>query len=241
MPHIQNRLIQLKSHFDNGKIPTLEIHEVHPEVDLSSRENYLYFTFPVSINFQRASPKMWESALKTYNDPETNYLFFPEKLLDVDPEKAKEDLFKHRLSLQKNKHFEIWWKLSKTFKEHFNSDPRVLINSSNSDVALIRKLIQIDRKKDFPYLSGTKMANYWLFILSKYTDIKLKNIEQISIIPDTHVMQASLNLGLINSLDERRENVEQLWYQALKETGISPVEMHPILWNWSRNNFKPEV
>ena len=41
--------------------------------------------------------------------------------------------------------------------------------------------------KEFPYISGPKMANYWLYILSQYTDAKFANMHEISIIPDTHV------------------------------------------------------
>ena len=73
------RLLEL---FEAGQIPTLAQHEVHPGVPTGSRENYLYFTLPVCINFQRNSPAMWAAALKTWEDPTTRYVFFPEKLDD---------------------------------------------------------------------------------------------------------------------------------------------------------------
>ena len=101
------RVRGLLEQFQAGKILTLAQHEVHPEVPLGSRENYLYFTLPCCINFQRSSPAMWQSALKTYEDPETNYVFYPEKVVAVDPEKVQVDLFKHRLSVQPNKHAHI--------------------------------------------------------------------------------------------------------------------------------------
>ena len=93
----------LLQYFQDGHIPTLAQHEVHPNLDRSSRDNYLYFTLPVCINFQRNSPAMWQSALATFDDPQTNYLFYPEKLATTDIERVRADLLKHRLALQPNK------------------------------------------------------------------------------------------------------------------------------------------
>jgi hypothetical protein len=35
--------------------------------------------------------------------------------------------------------------------------------------------------------------------------------------------------------------VAAVWKNLLAGGSVSPVEMHPVLWNWSRNNFNPEV
>jgi hypothetical protein len=43
----------LLSYYEQGLIPTLSQHEVHPDVPIGSRDCYLYFTLPVCINFQR--------------------------------------------------------------------------------------------------------------------------------------------------------------------------------------------
>lgn len=65
-------------------------------------------------------------------------------------------------------------------------------------------------------------------------------MEAISIIPDTHIMQSSIKLGLV---DEKasRESVAQIWANLLNGSGIRPVDMHSVLGNWSRNNFLPDV
>ncbi len=75
------RVRKLKQLYDAGQIPQLHKHEVNPGLAQESRENYLYFTLPVCLNFQRSSPAMWQAALATWNDPETNYLYFPEKVV----------------------------------------------------------------------------------------------------------------------------------------------------------------
>lgn len=237
---ILRRVIKLHDLFQSGAIPTLAQHEVHPEYDKSSRENYLYFTLPPSINFQRSSPAMWASALKTAQDPETSYLFLPEQVVQRTREEVQRDLLKHKLALQRNKHTDIWITLSTSLYEPFGGDPRKLFEAANWDVVKIQQLIQKEKRRDFPYISGPKMANYWLYILTQYTDAKFSNMQEISIIPDTHVLQCTVQLGLAKSV--RAPLVAaKLWKQLLEGSPIAPVQMHPVLWNWSRNNFKPEV
>ena len=183
---------------------------------------------------------MWISALETWHDKETNYLFFPEKVAEAPREKVQKDLTKHKLALQKNRHTDIWMAIGKALRDLFDSDPRRLLGDSGWDVVRIHQVIQEDKKKSFPYLSGPKMANYWLYILSCYTDARFTNMQEISIIPDTHVLQCTVRLGLCGSLPNPLM-AAKLWKELLDGSGLAPVQMHPVLWNWSRNNFKPEV
>lgn len=240
MEAILDRVRALVRHYQDGTIPTLAEHEVHPELPLGSRENYLYFTLPVCINFQRNSPAMWKSALATWNDPGTNYLFFPELTAAVPREKVQADLLRHKLGLQPNKHTDIWLAISSSLHANFADDPRNIIKEAENDAGKLIQLLQIERRKDFPYLSGPKLSNYWPYILSQYTDAQFKNMHEISIIPDTHVIQSSIVLGLVPDTAGVPQ-VEAAWRDLLKDSGISPVTVHPVLWNWSRNRFRPEV
>jgi hypothetical protein len=236
---ILNRVENLRKAFKENKIVKTHQHEVNPGLKKSDPLNYIYFTLPPSLNFQRNSPAMWAAALKTFNDPQTNYLFYPDKVVKTQREKVQRDLLKHKLSLQKNKHTDIWIKLSQTLNKDFNNDVREILKKGNMDVKEILELVRITKKKDFPYLSGAKMSNYWLYILNSYTDVKLKNMKYISIIPDTHVQQASIVLGITNGKDGPEE-VANKWFELLEGTDILPIELHPVLWNWSRAKFKPE-
>ena len=179
---------------------------------------------------------MWVGALETFEDPKTNYLFYPERVIKVKRAKVKRDLLKHRLGLQPNKHTDIWIAISRALSRFFTSDPRKLLAQNSWDVVKIQKVLQVDKKKHFPYLSGPKMANYWLYILSHYTDAKFVNSQEISIIPDTHVLQATVKLGLTKDIPS-----PLIGKELLAGSGLTPIELHPVLWNWSRNNFKPEV
>lgn len=233
-------IVALHKEFLAGNIPGPSQHEVHPNLPISSRENYLYFTLPCALNFQRNSPNLWRSALETYNDPQTNYLFFPEKVVQRTEDEVRMDMVKHKLALQPNKHTNIWYRLSKTLAQNYNSDPRVFLDEHRFDVLRIISTIQITRKNQFPYLSGIKLSNYWLFILSHFTDVDFTNKHEISIIPDTHVIKSSIRLGVVKE-DSTSKDVEAAWRPILKELDISPIEMHSALWRWSRNEFNPTI
>ncbi len=226
--------------YDQHLIPTLAQHEVHPNVHLNSRENYLYFTLPVCINFQRNSPAMWASALKTYEDETTRYVFFPEKLGDAPLKQVRDDLGKYRLALQPNKHTLIWTTIAQTLHDFYEDDPRRIIAEAHHDAGQLIQLLQVTHRKRFPYLSGPKLSNYWPFILSRYTDVEFTNPQEISIIPDTHVIQSSVQLGLVPT-GASPLVVEAAWEKLLTGSGINPSQVHPVLWNWSRNKFQPEV
>lgn len=226
--------------YEQGLIPALEKHEVNPELSKGSRENYLYFTLPVCINFQRSSPAMWAAALATWKDEATRYVFLPEKLAKTSMEQIRADLIKHKLALQPNKHVLIWTTIATTLHTHYQDDPREIVKEADGDAGTLINLLQKTHRKRFPYLSGPKLSNYWPFILSLYTDVAFTNPQEISIIPDTHVLQSSAKLG-IAPIGATSLQVELAWKELLKDSGINPSRVHPMLWHWSRNKFQPEL
>jgi len=183
---------------------------------------------------------MWAAALATFNDPETRYVYFPELLAKTPIEKIRTDLVKHKLALQPNKHVLIWTTIAKTLHDFYGDDPRRIITQAGSDAGELIEILQKRHKAKFPYLSGPKLSNYWPFILSRYTNVEFKNSHLISIIPDTHVIQSSVKLDLV-AANATSTQVELVWKDLLENTNILPTTMHPVLWNWSRNKFLPEV
>lgn len=216
----------------------------NPNLEKNSKENFIYFTLPMALNYQRNSYTLWESAYKTWNDKQTNNVFYPEKVINQNFETLQNNLTKYKLALQKNKQTEIWLKLCTTITQQFNGDIRNLFYNCNNDIILIKDYI-IQHKKDFPYLSGTKILNYWLYVISQYTNINLKNKQSISVAPDTHIIQASFKLGVITKSDLLKSNVREIvslkWEELLQGTGIYPIDIHTPFWLWSRNKFIVEV
>lgn len=154
--------------------------------------------------------------------------------------KIQKDLGKHKLALQRNKHTDIWISISETLNKHYSNNPFNILKADNFDVVKILETVQNKKKRLFPYLGGIKLSNYWLFILSRFTEVKFPNTHEISIIPDTHVIKSSVKLGLVYP-NAKPKDVENAWKKVLKNSHIAPTQMHSVLWHWSRAVFHPKV
>jgi len=214
----------------------------NPRLEKTSKENYLYFTLPMALNYQRNSYTLWENANKTYQDKETHFVFEPQEVLKRPLEEVQMALTKYKVALQKNKQTEIWITLCQTIEDLFDGDIRKLFIELENDVDKIRNFIQKEKKKRFPYLSGTKICNYWLYVIWQYTKQEYKNIENLTVAPDTHVVKATHRLGLITEKELTSSNVQEIvinrWNELLKGTKYKPIDIHTPLWLWSRNGFK---
>ena len=112
----------------------------------------------------------------------------------------------------------------------------------NFDVNKIRNYMQIDHKKDFPYLSGNKLCNYWMYVIYQYTNINYINREALTIAPDIHVLRSSVKLEIITQKEFESSNAQILcinnWNEILKGTKFAPIDIHTPLWLWGRSGFK---
>jgi hypothetical protein len=211
--------------------------------NLDTESKLVYFSLPMSLNYQRDSYKLWESALKTWNDKETRDVFDVFAVSKMSDKNLRKKLLKYKLALQPNKHINSWKVISNTILREWG-DFSGFIESSEGDFLSLKNLVTIKHKKGFPYLSGPKIFNYWSFILGAYAGVKMKNREFIEIAPDTHITQCSVKLGLINteeSIKLSKDQISERWRRALFGSNILPIEMHPPLWFWSKNGFKYKI
>lgn len=81
-----------------------------------------------------------------------------------------------------------------------------------------------------------------MYVISQYTDRKYKNIQNLTVAPDTNVCKATYKLGLITNDEFDSYNVQKIvierWQELLKNTKYNPIDIHTPLWLWSRNGFK---
>jgi len=75
--------------------------------------------------------------------------------------------------------------------------------------------------------------------------VKFIDRENITVAPDTHIIQASVRLGIITAEEAGQSNVQtvvaQRWNEILKGTDLVPIDVHTPMWLWSRGKFKVEV
>jgi hypothetical protein len=230
---------QLIRAFENGDLGQTEMPEnSHPEF-YCQEECLAYFTLPMALNYQRNSYELWKSALKTYQDVATRDVFDLSKVIKMSEGELRGKLTKYKVALQPNKHVATWATLSNTIFENWGSIDG-LLKVADSDFLKLREIFQKDYKKNFPYLSGPKIFNYWCYILTLYCGVKLKNAQCIDIAPDTHITKCSVRLGVITEEQAEtltKEEISSIWRNLLAGSGINPIEMHAPLWFWSRNGF----
>lgn len=236
-----NKCKLLLEAYKSGKLGQTKMPEdSHPNFTQEEAEQRIaYFTLPMALNYQRDSYKLWESALKTYQDEETKPVFNVKLVSEMPEDKLRTLLMKHKLALQPNKHIATWQTISKTIAKNFNNFTG-LINSTDSDFLKLKEIIQTKYKKGFPYLSGPKIFNYWAFILGSYAGVSLSNKQFIEIAPDTHITKCSVLLGVITESEASsltKDEISARWRTQLDGSSISPIDMHPPLWFWSRNGF----
>ncbi len=214
--------------------------DANPQLDPSSKENYLYFTLPMALNYQRNSYALWEGAKQTYCDPQIAACFSPEAVARMSMEVLQSGLIKYKVALQPNKQPEIWKTLCITLCDRFDGDIRNLMIRHGFRVESIKAAIAAD-KRAFPYLGGGKIVNYWLSVLERYTDARFVDRHNITVAPDTHVMKASIRLGVAREEELSRHDIRDViagrWSDILAGTGLCPIDIHTPLWLWSRGKF----
>ena len=216
----------------------------NPHLDKSSKENYLYFTLPMALNYQRDSYVLWECVHRMYMDEAARAVFDSKAVCNMDEATLRDYLVKYKVALQPNKQPIIWKTLCETIENTLDGDIRNLFIRNGFSVKKVKEYIQ-SHKKEFPYLGGNKICNYWLYVLEQYTDIQFVDRENITVAPDTHVVQASVRLGVISPEEAEKSNVQELlanrWAELLQGTELVPIDVHTPMWLWSRGNFEVEL
>ena len=216
----------------------------NPHLVKGSKENYMYFTLPMALNYQRNSYVLWECANRMYADKEARRGFDSREVCAMPEELLRKYLVEYKVALQPNKQPLIWKKLCETIEEKLDGDIRNLFAANADSVKKIKDYIN-ENKKDFPYLGGNKICNYWLYVMEQYTDVQFNDRENISVAPDTHVIQASQRLGVISEEEMYLANVQQIvverWAELLKGTELKQIDVHTPMWLWSRGKFEKQI
>lgn len=216
--------------------------DANPNLSKGSMENYHYFTLPMALNYQRNSYLLWSAAKQTYMDENTRPIFNPNSVVNMTDEELRSRLTKYKVALQPVRHMEIWRRLCQTICASFDGDIRNLFEINKWHIPAVLDYVRKKNKKDFPYLSGPKICNYWLYVIGNYTDAALSGREGLTIAPDTHVIQATVKLGLVDkdlmNSPDIQNIVNDAWDDLLEGTDLVPIDIHTPLWLWSRNGFR---
>ncbi len=211
-------------------------------ISKGSREHLLFITLTVALDYMRPAEKLWEASRKTYEDLETRYLFYPEEVVKKEQSELMNDMQKYMLALRPNKDLKIWKTLCETLNSEYDNNPLKLIEKFNYDALELYKYIIAERNKDkFPHLRGKKILPLWLRMMNQQAEIKLDKIDKIPIPVDTHVIKASVMLGIINQDECKNRKGESIkakiresWSKILEGTEIYPILLDEPLWILSK-------
>ena len=156
-------------------------------VTKGSIEHLFFITLTVSIDYQRDAPALWYNSRKTFEDPETMYLFSPTQLGETEFDKIVRDMQKHGLSKKQKRDADIWRTVGITFLQKWGGNPLNFLESCQWDSQQILKHLINDRhfingkyESDFPNLRGPKIGSLWVRMLKDNVGITiLKNLEKV--------------------------------------------------------------
>jgi len=217
-----------------------------------SIDHMLFITLTVSIDYQRDAPSLWASSRKTFDDPETRYLFNPKLLNETPSKKIIEDMQKYALSKKPRKDAYIWRTVGVTFYKKWKGNPGNFLDDCSWDSVAILEHLKTDthlysgrQVPDYPYLRGPKIGPLWLRMLRDNVGItKLRNLQQVPIPVDIHVARATLATGVVRGrfrgrLGEMFEYIRKAWFESVKGLSINNREMIALdmdepLWHLSK-------
>ena len=217
-----------------------------------SLDHIFFITLTVSIDYQRNAPSLWGSSRKTFEDPETRYLFDPKLLHETPFRKIVEDMQKHKLSKKPQKDAYIWRTVGVTFYKKWEGDPRNFLENCNWDSLIILEHLRNDTHlyngrsvSDYPYLRGPKIGPLWVRMLRDNVGIsKLVNLEKVAIPVDIHIARATLTTGVVSGqfegrLDELFKYVRKAWFKSVKDLNLKTRPMIALdvdkpLWHLSK-------
>jgi hypothetical protein len=218
------------------------------EVRRGSYEHLIFITMVVSIDYMRDADKLWQAGRETMEDMETNWLFSPEIVKNKTLDEIIPAMKKHRLSQKHKKDAGIWKRVSVSFSNIYNSDPRKLLEECDYDaVKIFEKKYDIRFKHDFPSLSGNKIFLLWLRMLHDNVAIELNNLERISIPVDVHIARATFTTGCLKgeyrgSIVDISPKIDEAWKTII--AGVShpklkyALQMDECLWPLSKYGCK---
>ena len=210
---------------------------------VGSYEHIMFLTMTVSIDYQRSAQDLWNVARISWQDENTRWIFSPAEISKRSHDELVGSLAKHKLSKKKNKDADIWRKVSLSFLELFEGDPRKMFEKFDYDALQIFNAMRAQYGRHFPYLAGStgtgKILSLWIRIMNKEGKINFKNLNKVPIPIDIHTARSTITTGCLvgtfeGSFSKLTDEAKEAWIEACDGTDHYPLELDEPLWNLSR-------
>ena len=221
-------------------------------ISVGSREQLLFVTLTVSVDYMRDASELWRAARDAWADADTRYLFEPRDVVAAGYQQVERDLKATALSRKTKRDALAWHTIAKTLATKWNGDPRSFLEDCDFHAPTILSRLRRDnhdegnrRRPDFPLLKGKKIGPLWVRMLRDNIGIDLSGLADVPIPVDVHVLRATLCSGVIHgrfvgSLEGVFEQVRRVWRDAARgETlpdgrSMVALDVDEALWTLSR-------
>jgi len=196
-----------------------------------TREHALFLTYVISIDYMTDADRLWKKSRGAYElYPER---FTPEKILKISP-RTVETIVKSLGARFYSNAAKTWIKISKVLVDKYDSDPRNITRESLEVDEIKRRL------RDFPYLRGNKLSNFYIRAMGETGLFKVKNLNELDIPVDKQVARFTIYTGVLKLLSEQfigcaqenplRNLIEEAWRNAAKKLSTAPWKLDEPIW-----------
>jgi endonuclease III len=196
-----------------------------------TKEHALFFTYVISIDYMTDAVRLWKRARGAYElYPER---FTPEKILKASS-RTVETFVKKLGARYYSNAAKTWIKISQVLAEKYDGNPRNLTKEP-LEIADVKKQL-----KDFPYLRGNKLSNFYIRAMAEKGLFKVKNLNELDIPVDKQVARFTLYTGVLKLQSEQfvgcpqedplRSLIEEAWRNAAKTLRTAPWKLDEPIW-----------
>lgn len=196
-----------------------------------TREHALFLTYVISIDYMTDAVKLWKRSRGDYElHPER---FAPEEILKLSS-RTVENVVKSLGARFYSNAARTWIKISKLLVDKYGGDPRN-ITREPLEIAEVKKQL-----KDFPYLRGNKLSNFYIRAMGETGLFKVKNLNELDIPVDKQVARFTMYTGVLNLLSEQfigcaqdeplRSLIEEAWRNVAKKLDTAPWKLDEPIW-----------
>lgn len=208
----------------------------------------MFITLVVSIDYQRDADQLWEAGRRTFEYRRTRWLFSPQEVVNKSLTEVIAAMRIHKLAKKPVQDAQIWFRVSKSFFELYNSNPANLIKECDYDaLKIFNKKFDPKFKRSFPFLSGNKIFPLWIRMLHDNVVINLKNLHRIPIPVDIHIARATFNTGCLTgkytgTISDISDKIDEAWKNTLELVNHPKLkyrlQLDEPLWHLSRYGCK---
>jgi N-glycosylase/DNA lyase len=119
--------------------------------------------------------------------------------------------------------------------EKYGGDPRNITAQPLTIKEIKEKLV------DFPYLRGSKLANFYIRVMGETGLFKIKDLNELDIPVDKQVTRFTIYTGVLKlkggkfqgcaNDDPLRSVIQEAWRNAARSIGAAPWKLDEPMWN----------